>query len=230
MTEWTEYAVALAVFVASHFLPRIGGLRDRLIAAVGRRTYFSAYGVLSVGLLVWVIAAAGRAPHVELWPQMPWTRWVPNLLMPLSLVLVTCGAGLPNPFTLGGRRNARFDPAAPGFAAVSRHPLFVALALWAIGHLVPNGDIAHVILFGSFAVMALAAIPAFDAKARKELGDRSAAFFAATSILRPTALFDQHWLRTNLWSTVLRAALGLLLWVALLHLHGLVIGVSPFPI
>ena len=72
MTEWTEYAVALAVFVASHFLPRIGGLRDRLIAAVGRRTYFSAYGVLSVGLLVWVIAAAGRAPQ--------------QLLSPLSLL------------------------------------------------------------------------------------------------------------------------------------------------
>lgn len=159
MTGWSEYALALALFVGSHFLPRVGGLRDRLIAAVGRRVYFSVYGLLSLALLVWVISAAGRAPYVELWPQMPWTRWVPNLAMPVAMVLAAIGAGLGQPYTLGGRRNAVFDPSDPGLAALSRHPLFLALALWAIAHLFPNGDLAHVILFGAFGLLALAAIP-----------------------------------------------------------------------
>ncbi|WP_370270237.1 NnrU family protein, partial [Nioella sp.] len=88
MTGWTEYTLALAIFIASHFLPRIGGLRDGLIAAVGRRVYFSAYGLLSLALLVWVIVAAGRAPYVELWPQVPWTRWVPTIASPIATVLV----------------------------------------------------------------------------------------------------------------------------------------------
>lgn len=229
MTGWTEYTLALAIFIASHFLPRIGGLRDRLIGAVGRRMYFSAYGLLSLALLVWVIVAAGRAPFLELWPQMQWTRWVPNIAMPLATLLVTCGIGLPNPHTLGGGRGAGFDPARPGFAAISRHPLFLALALWAGAHLVPNGNLAHVILFGSFTLMALAAIPAFDAKARRALGPQAPAFFDRTAILSLRPLARAEWLRANARPMAMRAALGLILWVAALHLHALVIGVSPFP-
>ncbi len=45
---------------------RIGDLRGRLIVLMGRRAYFSFYGVLSLALLVWVLLAAGRAPFVEL--------------------------------------------------------------------------------------------------------------------------------------------------------------------
>lgn len=230
MTGWTEYTLALALFVGSHFLPRIGGMRDRLIHRFGRRAYFSVYGLLSLTLLVWVIAAAGRAPYVELWPQLPWMRWVPNLAMPVAAMLITCGAGLPNPATLGGRRSAPYDPAAPGFAAVSRHPLFLALALWSGSHLLVNGDVAHVILFGSFACMALAVIPAFDAKARRTLGHEAPAFFASTALLSPRPLFRPAWLRANGARLALRAALGLGLWIGALHLHGLVIGVSPFPV
>lgn len=230
MAGWTEYTLALAIFVASHFLPRVGGLRDRLIGSVGRRVYFSVYGVLSLGLLVWIIAAAGRAPYVELWPQMPWTRWVPNILMPLSILLLCCGVGLRNPHTLGGRRTAHFDPANPGFAAISRHPLFLALALWAAAHLFPNGDLAHAILFGSFTLMALAAMPAFDAKARRALGPDAPPFFDSTAILSLAPLTRPDWLRSNARPMAFRALLGLLLWIAALHVHRLVIGVSPFPI
>lgn len=226
-----EYVLALTCFVASHFVPRLGGLRERLIAAIGRRAYFSVYGLLSLALLVWVIVAAGRAPYVMLWPQLPWTRWVPNLAMPIAVILATCGAGISQPFTLGGRRKAAFDADNPGFAAISRHPLFLALALWAGAHLVPNGDLAHVVLFGSFLAMPLAAIPIFDAKARRDLapGTRQA-FFAATSILSVAPLADHRWLRANGRSTAMKAGIALVLWVGLLHLHTAVIGVSPFPV
>ncbi|MDX2483726.1 MAG: NnrU family protein [Pseudodonghicola sp.] len=230
MTGWTNYALAMSFFVASHFLPRIGGLRERLIGAVGRRIYFSAYGMLSLALLAWIIIAAAGAPYVEIWPQIPWTRWLPNLAMPVAVILATCGAGLAQPFTLGGRRTARFDPANPGFAAVSRHPVFLALALWASVHLLPNGDLAHVILFGSFVVMALVAIPAFDAKARGALGPEADSFFASTAILSLAPLLRGPWLRANGRALAIRTALALLLWMVLLGLHTAVIGVSPFPV
>ncbi|SDY80100.1 NnrU family protein [Citreimonas salinaria] len=229
MTGWTEYALALTLFVASHFVPRLWGLRERLIGAAGRRAYFALYGLLSLALLVWVIAAAGRAPYVELWPQAPWTRWAPVLAMPVAVVLVTCGAGIRQPFTLGGRKTA-LDPEAPGFAAVTRHPLFLALALWAGAHLLPNGDLAHVILFGSFTLMAVAAIPAFDARARRMLGPQAEEFFAATAILSPKPLADRRWLRANARELILRAGLGLAVWLGLMHLHEPVIGASPFPV
>ncbi|QIE44981.1 NnrU family protein [Pseudohalocynthiibacter aestuariivivens] len=231
MTGWGEYSLAMALFIGSHFVPRIGGLRDRLITALGQRIYFSVYGMMSLALLVWVVIAAGRAPYMELWPQMPWTRCVPNIVMPAAIILATCGVGIAQPFTLGGRRRVTFDAVAPGFAAVSRHPLFLALALWSGAHLVPNGDLAHVILFGSFAAMALAAIPAFDAKARRALGPQAAQrFMHATAILSLAPLFDPNWRRLNGRSITLRAIAGLVLWLALLHLHEYVIGVSPFPV
>lgn len=228
MTGWINYALAMFFFVASHFLPRIGGLRERLIAAVGRRIYFSAYGVLSLALLAWIIIAAAGAPYVEIWPQMPWARWLPNLVMPVAVLLATCGAGLAQPFTLGGRRTARFDPANPGFAALSRHPVFLALALWAASHLFPNGDLAHVILFASFVVMALVAIPAFDIRARTTLGPEADSFFASTAILSLAPLLHGAWLRANGRALAIRTIIALLLWIALLALHTAVIGVSPF--
>ncbi|MDV4169607.1 NnrU family protein [Rhodovulum sp. FJ3] len=225
MSGWTEYTLALALFAASHFVPRLGGLREKLIGAFGRKAYFAVYGVMSLVLLVWLIAAAGRAPFVELWPQMSWTRWVPNVAMPVALVLVACGAGMAQPFTLGGRKT--FAPAQPGFAAVSRHPLFLALALWAGAHLVPNGDLANVILFGSFTAMALTAIPAFDAKARRTLGP---AFFDQTALFSLKPFADPKWRRANLRRLLIRCAIGMILWMALLHLHTAVIGVSAFPV
>ncbi|MFC0200613.1 NnrU family protein [Paracoccus rhizosphaerae] len=230
MTGWTEYTLALLLFVASHFLPRLGRLRERLIAAAGRRIYFGAYGLLSVVLLIWVIMAAGRAPYVEIWPPLPWTRWVPNLAMPLAAVLAAWGAGLPQAVTLGGRGGAAFDPHNPGVAAVSRHPLFLALALWAGSHLVANGNLAHVILFGSFLLMAVAAIPAFDAKAQRALGGGAKAYFGHTAILSFAPLTQRAWLRRNGRAAFLRGAAGVLMWLGFLHLHTRLIGVSPFPL
>lgn len=230
MTGWTEYTLALVAFTASHFVPRIGDLRGRLIGLVGRRAYFSVYGLLSLALLVWVIVAAGRAPFVEVWPQAPWTRWAPNLLMPLAAVLIVNGIGIAQPFTLGGKRQAVFDPADPGFAAISRHPLFLALALWSLAHLVPNGDLAHVILFGLFAALALAAIPIFDARAQADLGrDTAPAFFRATGLFSLAPLANRSWRKRNGGRFMQRTAIGILLWAALLLSHAAVIGVSPLP-
>lgn len=225
MTGWSEFVLAMAAFLGSHFIPRLGGLRDRAMAGLGRRLYFSLYGLVSLLILAWVISAAGRAPYVELWPQAGWTRWAPNLAMPPAFVLAAMGIGLRQPHTLGAAR-VPFDPGAAGFAAVSRHPLLLALALWSAAHLLPNGDLAHVILFGSFALVSLAAIALFDAKARRAEGD---AFFARTAILSLRPLFRPGWWRGQARSLGARAGLGLLAWAGLLHLHQILFGVAPFP-
>lgn len=230
MIGWTEYTLALVAFTASHFVPRIGDLRGRLIERVGRRVYFSVYGLISIALLIWVISAAGRAPFVELWPQSLWMRWLPNLAMPLAVVLIVNGIGIAQPFTLGGKRQATFDPADPGFAAISRHPLFLALALWSLSHLVVNGDLAHAILFGLFGALALVAIPIFDAQARHTLGpDTEQDYFRVTHLFSLTALGDRAWRGKNGGCLVKRTAIGLALWAVLLMSHTAVIGVSPLP-
>jgi uncharacterized membrane protein len=229
MTDWATFALAMSAFLGSHFAPRIGGLRQTLIARLGRRVYFSAYGVLSLALLAWVILAAGRAPYVELWPQAPWMRWLANLVVPVAFVLASCGMGVANANTLGGARKKEFDATNPGFAAISRHPLLMALLLWALAHLVVNGDLAHVIVFGSFAAFPLLAMWGFDKKTARLLGAKSAVLFAHSAWFSLAPLCNTGWWRKNLRALCLRGAIGLLCWAAALHLHEAVIGVWPFP-
>lgn len=229
MTDWAAFTLAMLAFLSSHFVPRLWGPRETLIARFGRRSYFSAYGVVSLFLLAWVIIAAGRAPFVELWPQQPWMRWLPNLVVPLACILTTCGFGVANPETLGGSASRAFDPENPGFAAVSRHPLLLGLLLWATAHLIVNGDLAHVVLFASFAAFPLIAIWGFDRKTRRRLGPDADRFFDQTSVLSLRPLIQRHWLRQNAGQLLRRVLAGLLIWILLLHSHMHIIGAWPFP-
>ncbi|MBP7243291.1 NnrU family protein [Amaricoccus sp.] len=230
--SWIPFLLALAAFVASHYLPAATGLRDVAIARLGRRAYFTAYGLVSLGLLGWLVVASAGAPFVELWPALGWQRWAPNLAMPLAFVLATCGAGTAQPTTLGGRRGARFDPSDPGFAAVARHPLFLALALWAGAHLVANGDLAHVVLFGGFLGMAVAGMRAADVRAQSELpaGEAEAMWRTTPPVLSLAPFADRGWRRRNLRRLAPRVAVGLGLWLVALWLHPAVIGTSPLPV
>ena len=219
----TGFAVAYATFLLTHFVPTRPAIRERLVGAMGRRAWFSLYGLISLAVTVWVIRAAGQAPYVELWPQLPWTRWVPNLLMPLAVAVAALG--LPaRSATLGGPRVPRVDPGAPGFAALTRHPL-----LWALSHLAPNGDLSHGLLFGGFAAMAIVAMPVFDTRARREMGAEEArAYFAATG--SPSAMLRGTFWREGVRPRTGRLAVALALWAAILGLHPWVIGVSPLPL
>lgn len=230
MTGWIGFALALATFGATHFVPTRPALRARLVAGLGRRVWFSVYGLVSLASTAWVVWAAGQAPFVELWPQPPWTRWVPNLVMPVAIALAACGLPAAT-VTLGGPRESRLDPRRPGLAAVTRHPLLWALALWAGGHLPPNGDLAHVVLFGAFGAMALGAMPAFDDRARRAMPPEEAqAYFAATALLSPAPLLSPAWRRHSMGALLPRLALALGLWLAALLLHPVVIGASPLPL
>ncbi|AXQ93083.1 NnrU family protein [Cereibacter azotoformans] len=230
MTDWIEFAAALAAFFGSHLLPARPGVRERLTGLLGRRLYFALYGTVSLLVLAWVIVAAGRAPYVELWPQTPASRWVPNVTSPIFWTLVVLGIRLPWPWTLGGQRAARFDPDRPGFAAVTRHPLLIALMLWSFAHLFPNGDLAHVILFGSFFGLSLAAIPMFDARARRALPPCEAwDAFRATSIFSLRPLLNPEWLKQNEDHLIPRLLAIVAFWAAALALHPILLGVSPLP-
>ena len=75
---WIEFAVALLLFLGSHRIPAMAGIKAPLEAALGRRGYVVLFSVVSTALLLWVIFAAGRAPHVPLWDQALWQRWLVN--------------------------------------------------------------------------------------------------------------------------------------------------------
>lgn len=229
MTAWPEFALALGAFLATHVLPTRRGLRDRLIGWLGRRAYFALYGGVSVVVLVWLIAAAGRAPYVGLWGPSGWQRWVPVLTMPVAALLGVLGIGAGYPHSLGGR-TGRFDPRAPGIAAVTRHPLLWAFSLWSLAHLVANGDLAHAILFGGFAALAFGGMAAFDRRARAAMPAAEwDAVRHATSVLSLAPLASAAWWRANRRTMARAAVIAAGVYLLLFALHEPVIGVTPAP-
>lgn len=228
--NWTEFIAAFAVFLLSHAIPARPAVRAALIARLGERWFLVVYSIVALAILYWLIGAAARAPFVELWPFETWQMLVPNLIMPLVCVLAAFGVGAANPLSFGGNPRRAFDPAHPGIAGLVRHPLLWAIALWALAHLVPNGDLAHVVLFGFFVVIALAGQLIIDRRKRRQLGpERWATLAANTSLVPFAALLAGRWRPRSLTIDLGRLAIGLAAWLALLMLHSPVIGVSPLP-
>ncbi len=228
---WEEMIAALAMFFTSHMIPARPPIRRWLRARLRPGLYMTLYSGLSLAILIWLIVAAGRAPYVEIWPVAPWQLWVPNLVMPLVCLLIAFGVAAPNPFSIAGRAAYNFDPDRPGIAGVTRHPLIWGLTLWARAHLVPNGDLAHVVLFGLFAAFGLIGMAAIDARRRRAWGravwDERA---ARTSFLPFAAILGG---RTGMPRPSSGAAPRLLaaagFYVVLILLHPLLTGVSPAP-
>ncbi|AOZ68207.1 NnrU family protein [Rhodobacter xanthinilyticus] len=225
---WAEFILAWAAFMASHLIPANPRLKARAVALFGPRGWVWAFSLGSTALLFWLIFAAGRAPYVELWAQAGWMRWMVNLVMPLAIALGTFGVGAANPFAFEGRA-AGFDPERPGIVGVVRQPLLWALLLWSGAHLIANGDLAHVILFGAFAVFSASGARAMETRKRRLWGaaefDRRA---ARSSALPFAALLSGRW-RPRRGPSLTRLVLAALIWAALWHLHAPVIGLSPAP-
>lgn len=225
---WVEFALALIVFMGSHRIPAALGVKGALIGALGPRGYTVAFSIASLFLLWWVIEAAGRAPFVPLWDQQTWHRWAVNIAMPLAVALGTFGVAAPNPFAFEGRASG-FDPARPGIAAITRQPLLWALAIWSGAHLLANGDLAHVILFGLFLVFSIAGMAIVERRRARIAGPAEwARLTARTGLLPFAALLNGRWRPRGL-PPLARLVLAVILWAGLWHLHVPVIGVSPLP-
>ncbi|KIC39605.1 NnrU family protein [Leisingera sp. ANG-M7] len=217
---WLEFTAALLLFLASHAIPVRPPVRPWLVSRLGLRGYFIAYSLLSLAILAWLVVAAARAPYVGVLPYWEGFRWVPLLVMPLACLLAAGGMMRQNPFSFGGLGIKPFDPAAPGILAVSRHPLLAAMALWAGAHLLANGDLAHVILFGLFAGFAWMGMALIDKRKQRQLGQGE-----WNRLSRNTARLNLMRLRPAASEAGAAAAVFL----GLLLLHAPVIGFNPMP-
>ena len=216
MDGWGSFVAAMAVFIGAHRLMVWPRVKAPLVARLGAGSFTLAYSALSVVLLVWVIVAAGRAPYVPLWSPAAWQAVAALGLMLVACVLVAQALAGVNPLSFGSRA-APFDPERPGIAGVTRHPVLLALALWALAHTLANGDLAHLLLFAPMGVFALLGIAAIDRRKRRMMPDWD-------RLARNTALLSLRGISAlPLWPSLA----GLALWAALIALHPLVIGVDP---
>lgn len=139
-------------------------------------------------------------------------------MFPVCLILALATAR-PNPFSFGRAQNGHFDPARPGLVRLTRYPLLLALALWAGTHLLANGDLAHAILFGTFAGFALLGMRLIDRRRQRQMGT---AWDRLDATRRQTLLLPMSWPEV-----APRLVLGAGLYAGLLWLHPWLFGVNP---
>lgn len=227
---WWQPGLALALFLLAHRWPTRPGVRAALVRRLGERGFTVLYSLLSLILLAWLIAATLAAPVVVLWYYAPWQAWVTVLTMLPVCLLTAVAVGTPNPLSFGGAGNERFLPSAPGPAGFCRHPLLLALALWAGAHVVPNGELATLLLFLPLAAFSLYGMRLVDCRRQAALGQAQWQTLAVnTSLVPGAALLTGRW-RPG-WHSVpwWRLLLGLMAYVAIVLLHPLVIGVPALP-
>lgn len=221
--------LAVLLFAGSHVGLAWPPVRQLLVKYMGELGFRVAYSALSVLLLFWVVRAYCTAPFVSLWhPPIG----LMHLAFPLVLVaclLVAGGFTTPNPTAIGGERPGVLTRGPVGFVKLTRHPVMWGIALWAAAHLLANGDLASVLLFGGIGLLALAGAIALDQKKRVLLGDAWSSYAAQTSFV-PLAAVIAGRTRVSLhelgwW----RLALGLVLFGILFTAHPYLFGVSPLP-
>lgn len=127
----------IVFFLGVHLLPTATGLRAELVSRLGEAGYRLVFSLLSLASLALLIFAYAKAPFVAVWSPPEWTRWMAIVLMLPAFVFLVA-AYLP------GRIRARL-----------KHPFLVAIKTWALAHLLANGDLASMILFGSFLAYAV---------------------------------------------------------------------------
>lgn len=127
--------LGLVLFFAVHSVSIVNeAWRDRMVAKHGERVWQGVYAVLAVVgfvLIVWGYGLARQEPLVVYSPPA-WLRHVAMLLL-VPVFPLLLAAYLP------GR-----------IQAATKHPMLAATKLWAFAHLLANGMLADVLLFGAF--------------------------------------------------------------------------------
>jgi uncharacterized membrane protein len=181
----------LALFFAMHFFTVFRSRTEQGLAhRLGRGPYMGLYSLLSlIGLIamIWGFGEVRWPPTFWKPEQFPWTRHVAMTLMLPAILLIV----------------AAYVPTGYIKKAVG-HPMLIAVTLWALAHLIANGDLGSIILFGSFLVFAI-----IDRIVVSSRGDRGAA--AANP---------------NIFGDLIAVAVGGALYAALVfYLHPLLFGV-----
>jgi uncharacterized membrane protein len=217
-----------AIFFAGIHLGVAGTtIRDRAIAALGQSGYRVAFSIATVVGLTWLVMAYNRAPYVVTWGMLEWWKPFAIILMLPASLLVVIGLTTPNPTAVAQENRLAQPP--QGIVRVTRHPFLTGVGLWALVHLIGNGDVASLVFFAVWAVVALAGTVSIDRKRRRLLDGAWEPFAAQTSIVPFAAIVAGR----NRFSPgeigVWRWGAAVIVYVLMLAGHADVVGVSPFP-
>jgi uncharacterized membrane protein len=181
--------LGLVLFLGAHSLPMATGLHGRLVAALGEgpvKGLVSLASLAGVVLIVWGFGRYRSAGMIPVWDPPTALRHLTVLLM-LPAMICLAASGSP-----GRIRQA------------VKHPQLTAAKIWAFAHLLANGDLGSMVLFGAFLAWAVA-----DRISVKRRG------------LGPPPLDPAKAVRAD----IVTAVAGIVLWGGMIALHPILIGV-----
>ena len=129
--------VGLAIFLSAHLFVTRRSARAGLIARFGTAGYrilFSVVSIVGLALIVWGFGHYRADGYIDVWSPPPFMHHVTALLMLFAVIFLT----------------AAFVPSH--IKARLKHPMLAAVKTWALAHLLSNGDLGSILLFGSFLV------------------------------------------------------------------------------
>jgi uncharacterized membrane protein len=180
----------LIVFLGAHTFTTLRGPRTALIGRLGEGAYKVLYSLVSavgLGLIVWGFGHYRSTAWIQLWAPPTALRPVVYILMWFAFVALA----------------ATYSPAGRIKSAL-RHPMLVSIKAWALAHLLANGDLGGLLLFGAFLAWAV-----YDRIAVKRRGDQGAPRVGGFTP-----------------GDMIAIAVGTVAFVAMFWLHPLLIGVA----
>lgn len=227
------FAWALAAFVVLHIGVSATGLRTRLVRMIGEGPYRGLFSLASLGLLVWLIRSFNlmRADpfdplNAALWLPPLWLHWPAVVISFLGVWLAATGVLTPGPTLAGFETRALAAPEpARGVLRITRNPFLWGIALWAMGHLLANGERFAVMLFGALAFMVILGARSIDRKGRARSGEAWQRFEDVTSNA-PFAAIAQGRNTFSLGEIGWRGVLGFVIAVGVILAHQFVFGVA----
>jgi len=130
-----EMVLGLVLFLGVHTVPTRRELRARAIASFGEGGYKIGYAVVSLSglvLIVWGFANYRATGWIDVWhPPKAFKHITVALMLPAVILVVAA--------FIRGR-----------IYTTLKHPMLAGVKLWAAAHLLANGDLGSIVLFGSF--------------------------------------------------------------------------------
>jgi uncharacterized membrane protein len=127
--------LGLILFFGVHTLTTQRDLRARVVASMGEGGYKIGYSVVSaigLALIVWGFARYRATGWIDVWYPPVFLKHITAVLMLPAVILVVASY-------IRGR-----------IYSTLKHPMLAGIKLWAAAHLLANGDLGSIILFGSF--------------------------------------------------------------------------------
>jgi uncharacterized membrane protein len=187
--------LGLIVFLGTHIFVTMRGARAVAMTRLGKAYWalFALTSVIGIVLIAWGFSIYRQTGWIDIWSPPTFMRHITIGLMWLSTILVLA-AYLPG-----------------HIKAWMKHPMLAGIKIWAFAHLLSNGDLGSILLFGSF--LAWAVYARIAVKRREAAGE-------ITSTLK----VEPGW--TN---DIIAIVLGTFIYLALGYVfHPVVIGVPVF--